>query len=206
MYIYYIYKDWSISKWWSIFAKLCQSAQDAEIWSLYNPEHRRTISHYHWLVVGPPLWKIWKSIGMMTFPIFLGKCQKWQPNHQPDQLDRKKVCFSRVKYFKFEQRAAGDNEAPNMQRKHWCKKLKLKWFMVVFDQWRGGDKIRNTYFCSFQWPFQSFDVDWSSIKRSTDRPSLKSWNHQPTIIDRFYSPRVVPPCCVCCFLTPSKLI
>ena len=23
-----------------------------------------------WLVVGPPLWKIWKSIGMMTFPIY----------------------------------------------------------------------------------------------------------------------------------------
>ena len=29
-----------------------------------------------WLVVGPPLWKIWKSIGMMTFPI----------NHQPVSL------------------------------------------------------------------------------------------------------------------------
>ena len=26
-----------------------------------------------WLVVKPPLWKIWKSIGMMTFPIFMGK-------------------------------------------------------------------------------------------------------------------------------------
>ena len=23
-----------------------------------------------WLVVGPPLWKIWKSIGMMRFPIY----------------------------------------------------------------------------------------------------------------------------------------
>ena len=23
-----------------------------------------------WLVVGPPLWKIWKSVGMMTFPIY----------------------------------------------------------------------------------------------------------------------------------------
>ena len=23
-----------------------------------------------WLVVGPPLWKIWKSIGMMKFPIY----------------------------------------------------------------------------------------------------------------------------------------
>ena len=26
-----------------------------------------------WLVVGPPLWKIWTSIGMMRFPIFPGK-------------------------------------------------------------------------------------------------------------------------------------
>ena len=34
-----------------------------------------------WLVVGPPLWKIWKSIGMMTFPIY-GKI-KSVPNHQP---------------------------------------------------------------------------------------------------------------------------
>ena len=28
-----------------------------------------------WLVVGPPLWKIWKSIGMMKFPIY-GKITK----------------------------------------------------------------------------------------------------------------------------------
>ena len=34
-----------------------------------------------WLVVGPPLWKIWKSIGMMKFPIY-GKIKN-VPNHQP---------------------------------------------------------------------------------------------------------------------------
>ena len=34
-----------------------------------------------WLVVGPPLWKIWKSVGMMTFPIY-GKIKN-VPNHQP---------------------------------------------------------------------------------------------------------------------------
>ena len=28
---------------------------------------------------GPPLWKIWTSIGMMTFPILMGTCKKWQP-------------------------------------------------------------------------------------------------------------------------------
>ena len=36
---------------------------------------------HYWLVVGPPLWKIWKSIGMMTFPIY-GKIKN-VPNHQP---------------------------------------------------------------------------------------------------------------------------
>ena len=39
--------------------------------------------NYHWLVVGPPLWKIWKSIGMMTIPNISGKIKNsWQPNHQ----------------------------------------------------------------------------------------------------------------------------
>ena len=33
---------------------------------------------------GPPLWKIWKSIGMMTFPIY-GKIEN-VPNHQPDTI------------------------------------------------------------------------------------------------------------------------
>ena len=34
-----------------------------------------------WLVVGPPLWKIWKSIGMIIPNMWENK--KWQPNHQP---------------------------------------------------------------------------------------------------------------------------
>ena len=36
-------------------------------------------NHHHWLVVDLPLWKIWKSIGMMTFPIY-GKiyCKMFQ--------------------------------------------------------------------------------------------------------------------------------
>ena len=35
-----------------------------------------------WLVVDLPLWKIWKSVGMMKFPIY-GKIKN-VPNHQPD--------------------------------------------------------------------------------------------------------------------------
>ena len=34
-----------------------------------------------WLVVGPPLWKIWTSIGMISNPIY-GKIKN-VPNHQP---------------------------------------------------------------------------------------------------------------------------
>ena len=30
----------------------------------------KTIIFINWLVVGPPLWKIWKSMGMMKFPIY----------------------------------------------------------------------------------------------------------------------------------------
>ena len=30
----------------------------------------RAVNHIHWLVVGPPLWKIWTSLAMMRFPIY----------------------------------------------------------------------------------------------------------------------------------------
>ena len=39
-----------------------------------------------------PLWKIWKSIGMMTLPIY-GK--KHVPNHQPDMYMYKKKTSKR---------------------------------------------------------------------------------------------------------------
>ena len=46
-------------------------------WSHWRHDHsshawscRMTLRICFWLVVGPPLWKIWKSIGMMTFPIY----------------------------------------------------------------------------------------------------------------------------------------
>ena len=43
--------------------------------------------NYIWLVVGPPLWKIWvRQLGWFEIPNISGKCQKWQPNHQPDML------------------------------------------------------------------------------------------------------------------------
>ena len=36
-----------------------------------------------WLVVGPPLWKIWVSqLGWLETQ-YMGKFKKWQPNHQP---------------------------------------------------------------------------------------------------------------------------
>ena len=45
----------------------------AKLWAMGN---------YIWLVVDLPLWKIWKSVGMMKFPIH-GKIRNI-PNHQPE--------------------------------------------------------------------------------------------------------------------------
>ena len=39
-----------------------------------------------WLVVDLPLWKIWKSVGMMTFPIY-GKIKMFQTTNQTMYLD-----------------------------------------------------------------------------------------------------------------------
>ena len=50
-------------------------------WMTFWPGSSSGSSLIFWLVVGPPLWKIWKSIGMMTFPIY-GKIKN-VPNHQP---------------------------------------------------------------------------------------------------------------------------
>ena len=38
--------------------------------AIFNSYH---IYIYSWLVVYLPLWKIWKSVGMMTFPIYMEK-------------------------------------------------------------------------------------------------------------------------------------
>ena len=43
----------------------------------------QTSTQRFWLVVGPPLWKIWfRQLGWWDSQ-FLGTFQKWQPNHQP---------------------------------------------------------------------------------------------------------------------------
>jgi hypothetical protein len=39
------------------------------VWLVSSRYSRRTANHI-WLVVEPPLWKIWKSVGMMTFSIY----------------------------------------------------------------------------------------------------------------------------------------
>ena len=45
-----------------VFDKACHQSTRLKSWSC-PPK-------ITWLVVGPPLWKIWTSIGMMTFPIY----------------------------------------------------------------------------------------------------------------------------------------
>jgi hypothetical protein len=47
-----------------------------------QPVYRNIVGTWeYWLVVDLPLWKIWKSVGIMTFPIY-GKIKN-VPNHQP---------------------------------------------------------------------------------------------------------------------------
>ena len=50
--------------------------------------HRSTGSNNMsgWWARATPSWKIWlrQLRDDETFPILTGKCQKWQPNHQPD--------------------------------------------------------------------------------------------------------------------------
>ena len=47
-----------------------------------------------WLVGGwaTPLKNMSSSIGMISNPILMGKCQKWQPNHQPDENGKVHDC------------------------------------------------------------------------------------------------------------------
>ena len=57
---------------------------------LSNLEQWKSVASICWLVVKPPLWKIWKSIGMIIPNIYIYiyiygiENKKWQPNHQPD--------------------------------------------------------------------------------------------------------------------------
>ena len=59
-----------------------------------------------WLVVGPPLWKIWTSIGMMRFPIY-GNI-KHVPNHQPVGI------FRRLEWFFYRKNMKKDYTHPGL--------------------------------------------------------------------------------------------
>ena len=55
-----------------------------------RPFPKKIQENHIWLVVGPPLWKIWTSVGMISNPIY-GKIKN-VPNHQPDiELPRNSV-------------------------------------------------------------------------------------------------------------------
>ena len=67
-----------------------------EQWGRYNLP--RMPSKIHWLVVEPPLWKIWKSVGIIL-PNWIGK--EHVPNHQPGPWLRLKKCWKQswIRYF-----------------------------------------------------------------------------------------------------------
>ena len=51
-----------------------------------------------WWARATPLKNMSSSIGMIRNPIFLGKCQKWQPNHQPARQSRQQ-CAGRPSHY-----------------------------------------------------------------------------------------------------------
>ena len=57
-----IYSGFSHEKWWFSIV-FCMFTRGYMVVNLY-------ILYSIWLVVYLPLWKIWKSVGMMTFPIY----------------------------------------------------------------------------------------------------------------------------------------
>ena len=73
-------------RWWGIRGASSLVAPGTDRWSMTIPS---ATSEYFWivddwLVVYLPLWKIWKSVGMMKFPyIYMEKYKENVPNHQP---------------------------------------------------------------------------------------------------------------------------
>ena len=45
-----------------------------KLFRIYLGDTRHLVQQISWLLVGPPLWKIWKSVGIMKFP--MEKCSK----------------------------------------------------------------------------------------------------------------------------------
>ena len=52
-------------------------------WDMIDMLKSWFLTHHDWFVVDLALWKIWKSVAMMTFPIY-GKIKN-VPKHQPDE-------------------------------------------------------------------------------------------------------------------------
>ena len=103
-----------------------------------------------WLVVGPPLWKIWKSIGMIVPNIWENK--KWQPNHQPVRgykpLRSNPFCSTQINLQKIQ------------RPPHWSMFKQLEWVT-------SNSKMFTVTWCCldlakfwFLWFSQLHDVTW----------------------------------------------
>ena len=57
--------------------------------------HKMSVQLCIWLVVGPPLWKIWKSMGMISNPILMGKKMATKPP------TRYVCCLQKAELLKF---------------------------------------------------------------------------------------------------------
>ena len=116
-------QDWLVGFLWNLYGKIV----------ILQWIYRVKIVIFHSYLVGGwalPLWKIWKSIGMMTFSPY-GEI-KHVPNHQPEKLGQKKgrdlliiypdYCFTRFTRY------LGLMDCSSHQ--HWFRIVPLQRFII----------------------------------------------------------------------------
>ena len=64
-------------------------------------DHHNTCKYRFWLVVYLPLWKIWKSVGMMTFPTS-GKIKKMFQTTRPDRKNKTPAIRANLSHAQLE--------------------------------------------------------------------------------------------------------
>ena len=70
--------------WWPPWIILASwKAQSSTFYGLDPNSSKVSTMNIYWLVVGPPLWKIWvRQLGWWDSQV-IWENKKWQPNHQP---------------------------------------------------------------------------------------------------------------------------
>ena len=79
---------------------ICAMVKALVYWGIISPSLGLLCKGYvntNWFVVKQPLWKIWKSVGIMTFPIYGKTIQMFQTTNQQINLDAPKFLVENQK-------------------------------------------------------------------------------------------------------------